>query len=34
MVEKWKFGKGLLYGSTLSLGFWIILIGMIETLVK
>lgn len=34
MVEEWKFGKGLFYGSLLSLGFWIIMFDAIYTLVR
>ncbi|EJS62950.1 hypothetical protein ICW_05613 [Bacillus wiedmannii] len=34
MIEKWRFGKGLLYGSTLSFGMWIILFGTIKHLVR
>lgn len=34
MVEKAKFGKGLVYGSVFSLGIWIIMFDLIYTLVK
>lgn len=34
MIEKAKFGKGLVYGSVFSLGIWIVMFEVIYTFVK
>lgn len=34
MVEKFNFGKGVLYGGILSLAFWVILFDTINNFIR